>query len=188
MCCLVRIRKIRVGETTRFQAIFAEESSGTETNSCPWLSPKGLNSCWIAPSREAAEHRPDWMAERVAAHAHPCASRHRYIRVHWDYSACRPRPFGVAVCAGAVSHRCAALGSNPGGFCRTTLHHTYQSPRKGGLWYVAAGAVCCEPVSAGFPDNGKYTGNFPYFISFLGQSLAISYCNYWHCLGFSHVP
>jgi hypothetical protein len=42
-----------------------------------------------------------------------------------------PRPCGVAGCAGAVSPRFAALGSNPGGFCRTTPHHTYQRPHAG---------------------------------------------------------
>jgi hypothetical protein len=96
----------------------------------------------------------------LAAHAHPCASRHRYIPVHWDSSSLCPRPLWVAGCAGAVLHRFAVLGSNPGGFCRTTLHHTYQWTQKGGLWYVAVEAVCCDPVSAVFPGNGKNTGKF----------------------------
>jgi hypothetical protein len=100
---LVGTRKIRVGETARYSGNFAEERSGTETNSGPWLSPKSLNSCWISyvPRRRETESRLDGGEGGITR-------------------TCGPRPCGVAGCAGAVSHRYAVFGSNPGGFCRTT--------------------------------------------------------------------
>ena len=66
------------GEITRFQAFFAEERSGTETNSGPGLSPKSLNSCWIAPvpQRRETESRLDGGEGGIirARDPHPCGA------------------------------------------------------------------------------------------------------------------
>ena len=42
--------------------------------------------------------------------------------------------------------------------------------------WMTVEAVCSEPVSARFPDNGKYTGKFPLSTLLLCKNMRVSYC------------
>jgi hypothetical protein len=45
---------------------------------------------------------------------------------------------------------------------------------------LAVEAVCSEPVSAKFPDDGKTTGTFLCYLPNFSQNQAVSYCNKTH--------
>lgn len=52
-----------------------------------------------------------------------------------------------------------------------------KGPARGPFGLLAVEAVYCEPVSASFPDNGKFTGEFASLTSISSGILRISCCN-----------
>jgi hypothetical protein len=68
------------------------------------------------------------------------------------------------------------------------LRHPTRRMVVGAIWLLAVEAVCSEPVSARFPDDGKSTGTFLCYLPNFSQNQAVSYCNKKHYFIFGNGP
>jgi len=84
----------------------------------------------------------------------------------------------TSLCSTAPAHPCA-LGFSPNSISKVRIYHC-QINNKGPWWglycLLAVGAVCCEPVSADFPDRRENTGEKRAFPTFHCPPLSAILC------------